>query len=101
MISDWIRILRERSVDEWADAIARVTLKPFKCLLARSTPPSISELEQLGNIDTCRMGVYLDIIRQVDGQGKDFLYAGSSASDRGLEHRQQQHRRKTYSKAQA
>lgn len=67
---DWIRILQERSIDEWASTIAKVTLESFKYLLARSYPPTFSELVRLGNIDTNKMGVYLDVIRQVDGQGK-------------------------------
>ncbi|KAJ6004855.1 hypothetical protein N7540_012654 [Penicillium herquei] len=97
MRSDWIRILSERSLEQWVNDISEITLHQFKSLLVHSIEPSFQELEALDSLDTNLMGVYLSSIKQEDGFGKKYLYIGSASSERGLDHRINQHQNKAYS----
>jgi hypothetical protein len=101
MRPDWAKIVHERSAKQWANDISEITQDRLKHLLARANPPTFEELERLGYLETDLMGVYLSSIRQVDGEGRKYLYIGSASSDRGLKHRLAQHRNKVYSKREA
>ncbi|KAJ5609222.1 hypothetical protein N7528_009789 [Penicillium herquei] len=101
MRSDWIRILSERSLDQWVRDISDITLYRLKLLLIHSNEPSFQALEALDFFDTNLMGVYLSSIKQKDGLGKKYLYIGSASSERGLLHRINQHRNAIYSMREA
>lgn len=101
MRHDWMKVIKERSVEGWVGSISACTKLPFKILLARPVPPSIEEIIGLEYYDTELPGVYISYIKQKDGKGKDYLYVGSASSDRGIKHRVRQHCNSNYSQAQA
>ncbi|KUL84502.1 hypothetical protein ZTR_06205 [Talaromyces verruculosus] len=99
--SDWVRILVERSATQWAKDIEAITSHRFIYILASPTPPTLESFEELEYYETENMGVYLSTIRQVDGEGRNYLYIGSATSERGLKHRIMQHWNENYSRTQA
>jgi hypothetical protein len=99
--SDWVRILKEKSVTQWAKDIEAITFHRFICILASHAPPAFESFEELEYYETENMGVYLSTIRQIDGERRNFLYVGSATSERGLKHRIIQHWNENYSRTQA
>lgn len=107
MRGDWVRIVSERSCEQWVHDISEITLTKIKYLLDRPIPPTFEELEQLDSYATDRMGVYLSPIKPknslgiAQGVARRYLYIGSASSDRGLAHRIKQHCNTHYSKREA
>lgn len=99
--SDWVQIIQERSVAQWAKDIEAITFHRIIYILASPTPSALESFEELEYYETENMGVYLSTIRQADGEGRNFMYVGSATSERGLKRRIIQHWNTNYSQKQA